>query len=48
MSMEKYIRNGYITENGFINIIKENSSKLRGINALELNLGLHGLEKLRD
>ena len=47
MPPEKYVKNGYFTEEEFIYTIQETASELEGINALELTLGLKQLQILK-
>jgi hypothetical protein len=48
MPAEKYLRNGYIIETDYTDIIKEMASKLSGLNSLKLSLGLEYLERLKE
>ena len=47
MPTEKYVKNGYITEEEFIYTIQETASRLGSVNALELTLGLKQLQTLK-
>ena len=45
---EKYVKNGYITEMEFIYTIEETTSKLWGINAVKLTLGLNKFQIMKE